>query len=194
MWLTNSSKLLELVSHERAKEMDTKTAKQVDVKALVSNLIAIGNKAKLDTAKALQKAIKQGAKPSQIARVWKESDTNALNADSITKYALAYGATLNGADFDKVLSDLNSNKIARGIVVSFGDDDAEIPSEYQASDEPKENKRNASDPMATSQKALDLLVQRVKDGKITTREGLNMLAKAHNDLAEFAKVTGAKVA
>jgi hypothetical protein len=174
--------------------MDTKTAKQVDVKALVSNLIAIGNKAKLDTAKALQKAIKQGAKPSQIARVWKESDTNALNADSITKYALAYGATLNGADFDKVLSDLNSNKIARGIVVSFGDDDAEIPSEYQASNEPKENKRNASDPMATSQKALDLIVQRVKDGKITTREGLNMLAKAHNDLAEFAKVTGAKVA
>jgi hypothetical protein len=33
-------------------KMDTKTAKQVDVKALVSNLIAIGNKAKLDTAKA----------------------------------------------------------------------------------------------------------------------------------------------
>jgi hypothetical protein len=93
-----------------------------------------------------------------------------------------------------VLSDLNSNKIARGIVVSFGDDDAEIPSEYQASNEPKENKRNASDPTATSQKALDLIVQRVKDGKITTREGLNMLAKAHNDLAEFAKVTGAKVA
>lgn len=174
--------------------MDTKTTKQVDVKALVSNLIAIGNKAKLDTAKALQKAIKQGAKPSQIARLWKESDPNALNADSITKYALAYGATLNGADFDKVLNDLNANKIARGIVVEFANDDAEIPEEYQSNGEPKgKGTRSESDPYKSSQKQLDALIKRVKDGKLTAKQGLELIAKAHKELSDFANITGAKV-
>lgn len=174
--------------------MDKKqTAKKpVTIEGFIDALVGINRKAKFDLAKQLHLAIKAGFKPSVIARKWAEADPeNAKAVDFITKYSLAYGATLNGADFDLTLKALNSGELKRETATEWQTDNAEIYPEFKATEASKPSKgRKDSDPAKASEKALNAIVARVKADNLTSAEAIKLLNKAIKQVEELARVSG----
>lgn len=166
--------------------MDKNKAPKTTVEAVVKQLVKIASNSKLDTAKALYKAQGAGFKPSQIARQW-EGKEGALNEDTISKYLIAYGAHLKGADFGKVLNGLNTGALSRKAVIAWEADDIEADLKQVENNTGKES-RKESDAKAASEKALKAIVARVKSGKLNSREAQTLLNNALGEVNALVAV------
>jgi hypothetical protein len=167
--------------------MDKKaTTSKATVETVVIKLVKIASNSKVETAKELHKAQGLGFKPSQIARQW-EGKEGALNEDTISKYLIAYGASLKGADFAKVLGQLNTGELSRKVAVAWEAED--VPEDMkEAPSKSGKSSRGESDPKKASQKALDAIISRVKSGKLNSREAQAMLNTALGEVNTLVAV------